>query len=262
MIEFNGKTVWITGASSGIGKALALKISTLKANIVLSSRNKEELENVAKQCKDEPYILPLDLEKPEAFEKATQLVVKKYGSIDLLINNGGISQRSEASQTSIDVDRKLMEINYFGTIGLTKSVLSIMQKQQKGHIVTISSLSGKFGFFLRSAYAASKFAQLGFFESLRLEEEKNNIDISMVFPGFVNTDISKNALSGNGFQYGLKDQNQQNGISPEKCAQDIINGIIDNKHEIFTGGKEIWMVKIKRFFPKLFHKIIKKQSGT
>jgi short-subunit dehydrogenase len=147
MIEFNGKTVWITGASSGIGKAVALKISNLNAKIVLSSRNKEELENVAKQCKNEPYILPLDLEKPEAFEKATQLVVKKYGSIDLLINNGGISQRSEASQTSIDVDRKLMEINYFGTIGLTKSVLSIMQKQQKGHIVTISSLSGKFGFF-------------------------------------------------------------------------------------------------------------------
>ena len=106
MIEFNGKTVWITGASSGIGKALALKISSLKANIVLSSRNKEELENVAKQCKGEAYILPLDLEKPEAFEKATQSVVKKYGSIDLLINNGGISQRSEASQTSIDVDRK------------------------------------------------------------------------------------------------------------------------------------------------------------
>ena len=108
MIEFNEKTVWITGASSGIGKALALKISSLKANIVLSSRNKEELENVAKQCKGEAYILPLDLEKPEAFEKATQSVVKKYGSIDLLINNGGISQRSEASQTSIDVHRKLM----------------------------------------------------------------------------------------------------------------------------------------------------------
>ena len=262
MIEFNGKTVWITGASSGIGKALALKISDLEANIVLSSRNKEELENVAKQCKGNSYILPLDLEKPEAFETATQLVVKKYGSIDLLINNGGISQRSEAGQTSIEVDRKLMEINYFGTIGLTKSVLSIMQKQQKGHIVTVSSLSGKFGFFLRSAYAASKFAQVGFFESLRLEEEKNNIDISMVFPGFVNTDISKNALSGTGDQYGLQDRNQQNGISSEKCAQDIINGIIDNKHEIFTGGKEIWMVKIKRFFPNLFYKIIKKQSGT
>ncbi|MCH1613665.1 MAG: SDR family NAD(P)-dependent oxidoreductase, partial [Flavobacteriales bacterium] len=145
MIGFNGKTVWITGASSGIGKALALKINNLGANVVLSSRNKKELENVAKQCKGEPYILPLDLENPDTFEKATQLVVKKYETIDLLINNGGISQRSEASQTTLDVDRKLMEINYFGTIGLTKSVLSIMQKQQKGHIVTISSLSGKFG---------------------------------------------------------------------------------------------------------------------
>lgn len=262
MIDFKGKTIWITGASSGIGKALALRTSELGANIVLSSRKKEELESVAQQCKGSYLILPLDLEKPEFFKKATESVIKQYGNIDLLINNGGISQRSEASQTSLEVDRKLMEINYFGTIGLTKSVLSIMQKQKSGHIVTISSLSGKFGFFLRSAYAASKFAQLGFFESLRLEEEKNNIDVSMVFPGFVNTNISKNALSGDGNQHGLQDSNQQNGISPEKCAQDIINGIMDNKQEIFTGGKEIWMVKIKRFFPKLFYKIIKKQSGT
>ena len=229
MIEFKGKTVWITGASSGIGKALAVKLGSLGANLVLSSRKEGQLMEVAQLCKTEVLVLPLDLEKSSNFPEKVIKVVSKFKSIDLLINNGGISQRSEASQTSIEVDRKLMEINYFGTIGLTKSVLSIMQKQQKGHIVTVSSLSGKFGFFLRSAYAASKFAQLGFFESLRLEEEKNNIDISMVFPGFVNTDISKNALSGTGDQHGLKDQNQQNGISPEKCAQDIINGIIDNK---------------------------------
>ena len=262
MIEFNGKTVWITGGSSGIGKALALKFSSLGANLVISSRNPDQLNLVAKQCNENTLVLTLDLGDSSNFSKKVDVVLKRFKTIDLLINNGGISQRSEASQTSIEVDRKLMEINYFGTVGLTKSVLSIMQKQQSGHIVTVSSLSGKFGFFLRSAYAASKFAQLGFFESLRLEEEKNNIDISMVFPGFVNTDISKNALSGTGDKHGLQDQNQQNGISPEKCAQDIINGIMDNKHEIFSGGKEIWIVKIKRFFPNLFYKIIKKQSGT
>ena len=262
MIEFKNKTVWITGASSGIGKALAINLSTLGANIVLSSRKKEELDSVANHCINSTMVLPLDLENQKQFDAATSSVIEKFGTIDLLINNGGISQRSEASQTSIDVDRKLMEVNYFGTIALTKSVLPKMQKQKSGHIVTISSLSGKFGFFLRSAYAASKFAQLGFFESLRLEEEKNNIDISMVFPGFVRTNISLNSISGDGKTHGKQDENQLKGITAEKCAKDIINGIMDNKKEIFTGCKEIWMVKIKRFFPSIFYKIIRKQSGT
>lgn len=262
MIEFQDKTIWITGASSGIGKALAIKISKLNTNLVLSSRKKEELEKVANLCNGNTFVLPIDLEKQSNFNSATKQVIEKFGSIDLLINNGGISQRSEAKETSIAVDRRIMEVNYFGTVGLTKAVLPYMQKQNNGHIVTISSLSGKFGFFLRSAYAASKFALLGFFESLRLEEEKNNINVSMVFPGFINTDISKNALSGDGIQHNKQDQNQKNGISSEKCAQDIINGIMDNKHEIYTGGKEIWMIQIKRFFPKLFYKILKKQSGT
>ena len=262
MIEFKNKTVWITGASSGIGRALSIKLSSLGANIVLSSRKKEELDIVAKQCMNSTMVLPLDLENQQQFSTATNSVIEKFGTIDLLINNGGISQRSEASQTSIDVDRKIMEVNYFGTVALTKSVLPHMQKQNSGHIVTISSLSGKFGFFLRSAYAASKFAQLGFFESLRLEEEINNIDISIVFPGFVKTNISINSISGDGKTHGKLDQNQLKGITAEKCAQDIINGIMDNKKEIFTGGKEIWMVKIKRYFPSIFYKIIRKQSGT
>ena len=262
MIDFKQKTIWITGASSGIGKALAIKFSNLNANVILSSRNQKELEDVAKNCGNNCMILPIDLEKQDGFSNDVKKVIEQFKTIDLLINNGGISQRSEASQTSLDVDRRLMEVNYFGTIALTKAVLPIMQNQKSGHIVTVSSLSGKFGFFLRSAYAASKFAQLGFFESLRLEEEKNNINISMVFPGFVNTNISKNALSSDGKPHHKQDDNQKNGISPEKCAQDIINGIMDDKHEIYTGGKEIKSIKMKRFFPNLFYKILRKQSGT
>tara|TARA_B100001287_G_scaffold194369_1_gene164420 strand:+ start:17146 stop:17934 length:789 start_codon:yes stop_codon:yes gene_type:complete len=262
MIEFSKKTVWITGASSGIGKALAIKFSQLNANVVLSSRKEKELEEVAKKCGGNCMVLPLDLEKQNSFPSNVQTVIKQYKTIDLLINNGGISQRSEASQTSLEVDRRLMEVNYFGTIALTKAVLPIMQSQKSGYIVTVSSLSGKFGFFLRSAYSASKFAQLGFFESLRLEEEKNNIKISMVFPGFVDTNISKNSLSHDGKTHQKQDNNQKNGISPEKCAQDIVNGIIDNKHEIYTGGREIKAITIKRFFPNIFYKIIKKQSST
>ena len=262
MSGFENKTIWITGASSGIGKALALTFSSLGAKIVLSSRNEDELLKVANQCSTETLIIPLDLAKQDNFIEATKKVCEKFKTIDYLINNGGISQRSRATETNLEVDRLLMEINYFGTIALTKAVLPIMQNQQRGHIITISSLSGKFGFFLRSAYAAAKFAQVGFFESLRLEEEKNNINVSIVFPGFVRTNISQNALSGSGKKHGVLDNNQDKGISPDKCAQDIVNGILDNKHEIYSGGKEVWMVQLKRFFPKLFYFILKKQSGT
>jgi len=256
------KTIWITGASSGIGKALAIEMSKKNNNIILSSRNINDLESVAKLCKGNTLVLPIDLEKQDNFVNKVKKAIDLFGKIDILINNGGISQRSTASETSIDVDRRLMEINYFGTVVLTKSILPYMQKQKSGHIVTVSSLSGKFGFFLRSAYAASKFAQLGFFESLRLEEEKNNIKVSIVFPGFVNTNISQNALSGEGKKHDQHDENQKKGISPMNCAKDIIKGIKENKHEIYSGGKEIWMVKIRRLLPGLFYRILRNQSGT
>ena len=262
MIDFHGKTVWITGASSGIGKALAIKLSSLGANLVLSSRKEDQLHKVANLCNSECFILKLDLEKNNDFQEKVTEVLSKFKTIDLLINNGGISQRSIASETQIEVDRKIMEINYFGTIALTKSVLPIMQDQKSGHIVTVSSSSGKFGFFLRSSYSASKFAQVGFFESLRLEEEKNNIKVSLVFPFLVKTNISLNAVSYNGDVLSKKDPLIENGISPEQCAQDIINGIMDNKKEIYTGGKGSWIIHLKRFFPEIFFKIIRKQNHS
>jgi Short-chain dehydrogenases of various substrate specificities len=171
-----------------------------------------------------------------------------------------MSQRSEVSQTKIEIDRKIMEINYFGTVALTKSVLPTMQKQKSGHISVICSSSGKFGFFLRSSYSASKFAQIGFFESLRLEELKNNIFISLVFPFLIKTNIAINAISEEGSPVNQKDPLIENGISPEKCAQDIIDGIMDKKKEIYSGGKGSWILKIKRFFPELFFRIIKNQN--
>lgn len=262
MIDFHGKTVWITGASSGIGKALAIKLSSLGANLVLSSRKEDQLHKVANLCNSECFILKLDLEKDTDFQEKVTEVLSKFKTIDLLINNGGISQRSKASETQIEVDRKIMEINYFGTIALTKSVLPIMQDQKSGHIVTVSSSSGKFGFFLRSSYSASKFAQVGFFESLRLEEEKNNIKVSLVFPFLVKTNISLNAVSYNGDVLNKKDPLIENGISPEQCAQDIINGIMDNKKEIYSGGKGSWIIHLKRFFPEIFFKIMRKQQPS
>lgn len=262
MSKFTNKVIWITGATSGIGEAISYALSKKGAKLILSARREDELNRVKQNCKGDVFVLPMDLIKMNEFPSKTQQVIDHFGRIDYLINNGGISQRSEAWETPLELDRKIMEVNYFGNIALTKAVLPIMQQQKSGYIVTISSLSGKFGFFLRSAYAASKHALVGFYESLRLEEEKNNIKVSIVFPGLINTNISQNALSKDGSAHGSLDQNQAKGISPKKCADQIISGIEKEKQEIFAGGGELKAIKLKRFFPKLFYKVIKKQSAT
>lgn len=256
------KIIWITGATSGIGKELSIKLSYMGAKLILSARRKEELIKVDNMCKNETLILPLDLSKSDTFEMCVNKAVAHYGKIDMLINNGGISQRSLVCETPLSIDRKIMEVNYFGNIALAKAVLPVFKNQKSGKFVVISSLSGKFGFFLRSAYSASKHALVGFYESLRLEEEKNGITVSLVFPGLINTNISKNAISKDGNNHGKLDDNQAKGISADKCADQIIKGINKNKLEIFAGAGELKSITIKRLFPNLFYKIIRKQNPT
>jgi short-subunit dehydrogenase len=260
--KFKDKVIWVTGASSGIGKATAIQLSKEGAIVILSARREEELVKVAKLCEGPTMILPIDLTQIETFGAVSDKAKTKFGRIDMLINNGGISQRSLASETSINVDRQLMEVNYFGNIALAKAVLPIFHQQKEGSFVVISSLSGKFGFFLRSAYAASKFALVGFYESLRLEEEKNNISVHLVFPGLIKTNISQNALNARGEKHSQLDDNQKSGISADECARKILKDLGKNKRNIFVGGKEMMSLKIQRFFPNLFHKIIKKQNAT
>lgn len=262
MKTFKGQTVWITGASSGIGEAMAIAFSKAGAKVILSSRTRDQLESVAQKCEGETYILPLDLANSALFGELATEAIAAFGNIDILVNNGGISQRSLAAETSLEVDRKVMEVNYFGNIALTKAMLSHFKQQKAGRVVVISSLSGKFGFFLRSAYAASKFALVGFYESLRLEEEKNNLHVHLVFPGFIRTNISKNAIDAQGNQHGQMDDNQNQGLTAEECAQQLIKGLLKNKRNIYIGGKEMLSLKIQRFFPNLFHRIIRKQSAT
>ena len=162
MMGFKNKTVWVTGASSGIGKALAIQFSKLGANVVLSSRKESDLKEVEKLCQTNTLVLPLDLSLQDNFNELVRKVSEQFGHIDFLINNGGISQRSLASETTLEVDRKLMEVNYFGTVGLTKAILPVMQKQKSGHIITISSLSGKFGFFFAQPIPQQNLPKLGF----------------------------------------------------------------------------------------------------
>lgn len=264
MKDFKDKVVWITGASSGIGKALAILLSNQGARLVLSSRDEEKLESIKGELKnpDQHKVFPLDLENSEGFSEIAHNVFNTMGRVDVLINNGGLSQRSIASETPLEIDRRIMEVNYFGNIALSKALLPFFHKQKSGHIVVISSIAGKFGFFLRSSYSASKHALHGFYESLMLEEEKNNIGVTIACPGKINTNISVNALNSKGTSHGVMDHNQETGMSTEDCASQLLKAVLKGKKEVLIGNKEIKAVILKRFLPNLFWKIIKKQPAT
>ena len=262
-MQFKDKIIWITGASSGIGEALAKAFANEGAKLILSSRRTDELERVKKNCKlgdDRCLILPLDLHDTSNIDLLTKKVLEKFSRIDVLVNNGGISQRALAKDTPIDIDRKIMEVNFFGQIAITKSVLPIMLKQKSGHIVVISSISGKFGFWFRTAYSASKHALHGFFESLRLETESDGIKILIAVPGKIKTNISLHALKPDGTKHNLMDKSQEEGMPADECAQLIVDAMKKNKEEILIGGREIKGVWLKRYFPKMFGRVIRKQE--
>lgn len=264
MSTFNNKVVWVTGASSGIGKEIVKQLDNQNATIILSARKIDKLNEVrSKLNQPEKHLcLALDLEVSSNFPSLAKQIVEKYGRIDFLFNNGGLSQRSEVNETPIEVDRRIMEINYFGNIALTKAVLPYMIKQKSGHIIPISSIAGKFGFYLRSAYSASKHALFGFYESLLLEEAKNGVHVTIACPGKINTNISMNALNGKGDKHGVMDHNQSTGMPVEECVRELLLAVKKNKKEVLIGNKEIKAVTLKRFFPSLFWKVIKKQSAT
>lgn len=264
MKSYQNKVVWITGASSGIGAELAKQCAAAGATIVLSGRNTSSLEAVCSQLHrpDQHLVLPLDLEHSSNFSELAQRVIEKVHRIDFLFNNGGISQRGTAFETDEAVDRRIMEVNYFGNIALAKAVLPFMRSQGEGHIVVLSSIAGKFGFFLRSAYSASKHALHGFYESLMLEEESNGINVTIACPGKINTNISVNALNSAGQSHGVMDHNQETGMPAEECARIMLTAVLNGKKEVLIGNKEIKAVTLKRFFPGLFWKIIRKQSAT
>jgi dehydrogenase/reductase SDR family member 7B len=258
------QVAWITGASSGIGEEICKQLAQKGLKLILSSRSEEKLLELKKSLPnaEEHLIVPLDLEHSADFPNLVKQVLTETKHIDYLYNCGGLSQRAEASETSLEVDRRIMEINYFGTIALTKAVLPVMQAQKSGHIIAISSIAGKFGFYLRSAYSASKHAIQGFFESLLLEEAKNNISVTIAFPGKINTPISMSALGKDGKSHGQMDHNQETGMPVKKCVSILLKAVDKKKKEVLIGNKEINAVTLKRFFPRLFWKIIAKQSAT
>jgi len=262
---FKNKVVWITGASSGIGEALTYEFALQGAKLIISSNQQKELDNVKLNCEklgSECFIQFLDVTEIEKMQTITDDLISKFGKIDVLVNNAGISQRSMVVDTSIDIDRKIMEIDYFGTIALTKTVLPYMIKNGGGYIAATSSISGKFGFPLRSAYSAAKHAIHGFFETLRAEVYDYNIKVLIAFPGRIKTNISFHALTKDGTAHGKMDEGQGTGITSEKCAKQYVKAIRKDKKEVLIGAKELLMVYIHKFLPKLFYKLARKINPT
>lgn len=265
-MHFKGKICWITGASSGIGEALCYELAKQKAVLVLSARKEEALNKVAVKCDElgaaQTLVIPVDLGKEDQIDKAFELFSDKFSKIDLLVNNGGISQRSIALETEYEVERNLMQVNYFGSIYLTKKVLPLMVAQKDGQLAVTSSIAGKFGFPLRTTYSASKHAVQGYFESLRTELLPYNIGVSIIIPGRVRTEISKHAVDGKGVSTQKMDKGLDEGISPTIAAKKITKGLASGKKEILVGGKELMLVYIRRFAPWLYYRIVSKISPT
>lgn len=263
-MSLTNKVVWITGASSGIGEALAYELARKGCKLILSARRKEELERVKGNCppgrQAEIRVLPLDLTASSTLQLSVDAAIQIFGHIDILVNNGGISQRSFAKDTLISVDRTVMEVNFFGTISITKYLLPHFLARKQGHLVTVSSVTGIFGTPYRSAYAASKHALHGFFDSLRAELYKDvgeAITVTMICPGFIHTPITLSAVTGDGTPLGKMDEAQFKGKPADWCARKIVSAIENRKEEVYIGGIETLGVRFKRLFPKLFSRYIR-----
>lgn len=258
MSYFSSKIVWVTGASSGIGEALCYELDKAGAQLILSSRNIQELVRVKEKLSNpNAIILPIDLAKTDNLQQAVNDAIQQVGQIDILINNGGINQRSLAAETKEEVDRRIMDVNYFGAVALTKYVLPHMLNRNSGHIITVSSVTGLYGTPYRSAYAASKHALHGFFDSLRAELNRQNIHVTLICPGFVKTPITINALTGNGEPLNQMDIGTSSGLAPDYFAKKMLQAIANRKNrKVIGGAKEKFGVFMKRFFPSLFDKLI------
>lgn len=254
--SFQDQVIWITGASSGIGEALARAFARQGARVVLSARNEGELRRVVDECvatgarREQLLLLPLDVLHYEALPDALQRVLAAFGRIDMLINNAGTSQRSFCLETDLAVYRTLFELNVIAQIALTKAVLPVMVKQGSGHVLVTASVAGKVGVPLRTGYCAAKHAVMGFFDALRTEVAGHGIKVTTIVPGFIRTNIGANALTGSGAPTGKADADIEAGMDAEECATAILQGIADGVEEIAVGsGPEMGLLDLKRQDP-------------
>lgn len=263
MTRLADKVVWVTGASAGIGEAVALEAAERGARLVLSARREAELQRVRAACPDPERVavLPLDLWNFSA-PAAAAAAAAFFGPVDVLVNNAGASSRGLVSNTDLAVYRKVMELDFFAPLALTQAVLPGMLERHAGHVVMIGSVVSRLGTPKRSAYASAKHALAGFTESARAELWKAQIHFTLVMPGFVRTDVTRNALGADGEPIGKTSDLTEGGISPDVCARAICNGIERNAEEVIVGGIETQMLRIKRWAPPLSSWIIKRVKSS
>ncbi len=262
---FKGKVVWVTGASSGIGEELCMQLSKYGAKVILSARSEGKLMKVANSLsnKDNGKVLVLDLADPESVASATKKALKMFGRIDILINNGGVSCRSLFLDFEEKCSRELMEINFFGTVSLTRDVVKVMIEQGGGHIVNVSSVAGKLGSIFRHYYSASKFALIGLMDSLRYELADNNITITNICPGPVKTNVSINALSSNGTKFGKTDALIAGGMSVERCAELTLVAVCNGIRESWISQHPVLAATyLAQYFPSLSYYAMKKKATS
>ena len=264
MQTLKDKIVWITGASAGIGEAIAKACAGEGSKLILSARREEELLRVAGEtglAAENIMILPMDMEKYDGFKDLTEKVISRFGRVDYLFNNAGVSSRALVVETPVSIDKKMMDINYMGHVALTKAVLPYMVNNKNGHLVVTSSVIGKFGTPLRSAYAASKHALHGFFDSLREEVWDHNIKVTILCPGYIRTDVSVNALNAKGEKFNKMSKFQAAGMDPDILASKILKAVLKGKREAAFGGKEVMGIYLHKFFPKLLYKNLRKMQA-
>lgn len=265
-MSYKNKIVWITGASSGIGEAFAKAFYNEGAKLILSSRREEELKRVMTDLSATPdncYILPLDLAEPDTLPKKAEEALAAFGGIDVLVNNGGISQRSLFAETDMDTIRRLMEVNFFGSAELTRAVLPKMMEQKSGHIIVTSSVAGKFGTKFRSGYAASKHALQGLFDCIRQEMYEHNVGVTMVCPGPIKTNITQNSLTADGSNFGKMGDLHKSAMDADEMVTRIWKDLKNQKEEIYISSpKERLALLVKRISPRLLNVILKKSKVT
>lgn len=264
-MQITHQTVWITGASSGIGETLAYELSERGARLILSARRANKLNAVKAACahSERHHVVPLDLAEASTLETAVDDVLGRIGPVDIMAHNGGVSQRSLVKDTEVSVDRRIMEVNYFGAVTLTKLLLPSMRERGRGHFLVVSSLVGKFGTPKRSAYAASKHALHGFFDSLRAEVYDDGLRVTLFCPGFVKTNVGHNALTADGTSLAEKHDDKEIrevGMPPEACVRAMIRAIEKEKDEVYFGGYEMLGVYVKRLSPALFNYFIRQMN--
>ena len=254
--------VWITGASSGIGEACAYRYAAEGARLILTSSSAARLESVAEKCRtigaSGTLVLPYDMGCPDGIDALVDKAWNYCEGIDIAFLNAGISQRTNVEDTSMGMIRKIMEINYFAPVAIAKELLPKMISKGGGRIAVTTSIAGRFGFPLRCGYSSSKFALYGFFETLQAEYHDAGINVTIVCPGRVCTNISKYALDKGGKPHGTLDPGQANGMSAEDAARIIVHAIDKGRNEVLVGRKELLMVYIKRFFPGLCARLARK----